>query len=179
MLAEARKSNSGPGILYVQGNAERLPLKDMSVGLVYMSMVYHHLEDQHLSAHECSRVLRSGGYVCLRNSTIELLDSVPYLEYFPAARAISQKRLPPKDALIDTITAHNFELISHDVIKQKFADSLAEYYEKISQRALSDLASISDTDFQVGLRKMAEAIRWEEDSEEIYESIDLFAFRRL
>jgi ubiquinone/menaquinone biosynthesis C-methylase UbiE len=41
------------------------------VDVVFMSMVYHHFADPVVVAKECRRVLRDGGYVCIRNSTGE------------------------------------------------------------------------------------------------------------
>ena len=79
---------------------------------------------------------------------------------------------------IATMEAHGFEPLSHDVLRQKFADTLEEYYEKVSQRALSDLAAISDVDFHAGLKQMAEAARREDHNEGVYEPVDLFVFRR-
>jgi ubiquinone/menaquinone biosynthesis C-methylase UbiE len=36
-----------------------------------MSMVYHHFTDPTAVARECHRVLRQGGYACIRNGTQE------------------------------------------------------------------------------------------------------------
>ena len=53
-----------------------------------------------------------------------------------------------------------------------------QYYEKISHRALSDLAAISDEDFQAGLCRMAESIPRQNDDSAVYEPIDLFTFTK-
>ena len=69
-----------------------------------------------------------------------------------------------------------YELLSHKVLWQLFARNLSEYIEKISRRSLSDLALISDQDFNDGLdRMMLDAKR--SPAGEILEPIDLFIFR--
>jgi len=178
MLAEARKTIREPNIEFVRGDAECLPLHGGIGDLLYLSMVYHHLTDHDLAADEFRRVLRPGGRLCIRNSMVDLLDSVPYLRYFPAARTINAQRLPSQRGLIATMEAHGFKHLSHDVVRQKFADTVKEYYGKISQRALSDLAAISDADFHAGLKQMAVAARREDHNEGVYEPVDLFVFRR-
>ena len=112
----------------------------------------------------------------IRNSTVDLLDKVKYLEYFPSAKAFNQKRLPVKKGLISAIEAVGFELLSHKVLWQKFAISLSEYSEKISKRALSDLVLISDQDFNDGLKRMMFDAKMSPASE-VLEPIDLFIFR--
>src|ERR1700733_1050750 len=57
MLAEARKK-SAPRLRYVRASGEALPLRNGSIDMVFMSMVFHHFEDQLLAARECRRVLR-------------------------------------------------------------------------------------------------------------------------
>ena len=135
MLAEARKAIKERNIEFVQGNAECLPLDGGIGDLLYLSMVYHHLTDHDLVADEFRRVLRPGGYLCIRNSTVDLLDFVPYLQYFPAARAINEQRLPSQHGLIATMGAHGFERISHDVLRQKFADTLKSSSPRINSWA--------------------------------------------
>src|SRR5262249_30804676 len=69
MLAEARRKPISHKVYYVEGTGDALPIADRSVDLVFMSMVYHHFVDPAAVARECRRVLGSGGYVCVRNST--------------------------------------------------------------------------------------------------------------
>ena len=178
MLAEARKAIREPNIGFVRGNAERLPLDGGIGDLLYLSMVYHHLTDRDRAADEFRRVLRPGGRLCIRNSTVGLLESVPYLQYFPTARAINEQRLPSQRGLIATLEAPGFGHISHDVLRQRFADTLKEYSGKVRQRALSDLAAISDADFHAGLKQMDEAVEREDGREGVYEPVDMFVFRR-
>jgi ubiquinone/menaquinone biosynthesis C-methylase UbiE len=62
MLGEARRKLTGRGIIYVDGSGEAPPLRDSSVDLVFMLMVYHHFADTAAAARECQRVLCCGGY---------------------------------------------------------------------------------------------------------------------
>ncbi len=176
MLAKARSSTSNPRVQYHDGSAESLPVADDSACLIYMSMAYHHLSDVALAGREFRRVLRDGGLVCIRNSTKELLESVPYLEYFPTARDANHHRIPSQQDVIDTMRSSGFSLVAHEVVEQRFADSPHEYCHKISQRGLSDLVRLSDAEFETGVRSMKEAIARNELSGPILEPVDLFVF---
>ena len=76
------------GLSYIQAAAEALPLADRSVDVVFMSMVWQHLRDRQLAGSQIARVLRIGGSLCIRTSTLETLDSSLYLCFFPTARRI-------------------------------------------------------------------------------------------
>ena len=162
---------------FVNGDAHILPIKDGSFDLIYLSMVYHHLQKPVKAIQEFQRVLRPGGNLAIRNSTLDLLDTVPHLKYFPSARQVCERMLPGTSELIAEIERNGFILVDHTVINQSFAGSFREYREKIAQRALSDLASIPDSEFKQGLEEMER----DEDSQvpgPIIEPVDLFVFKR-
>ena len=177
MLSQAKTQVSHPQVTFQEGAAEELPCKDESVDLLFMSMVYHHLTSPAQAANEFDRVLAPGGFLCIRNSTRDLLDTVPYLKYFPEALALNRARLPAKRDLIDTMEQAGLSLRSHEVIEQQFADNLAEYYEKIAQRGLSDLTLLADADFEAGLQRMRHELDHAVSAGPILEPIDLFVFQ--
>jgi len=179
MLAVAKLNQKVGRVKFYEGDVLKIPVENEKVDLIFMSMVYHHITDLKIAIREFERVLKTGGYLCIRNSTSDLLNQIPYLKYFPAALEFNRHRLPKKEDLISKITRKKFNLISHDVVEQKFANSFEEYYNKIKLRALSDLTHISDIDFQSGLKKMEISIKKKEIHDEIRESIDLFVFQKI
>ena len=60
MLAQARRKNSRD-VTCVLGSGEDLPLPDSSVGLVFMSMVFHHFAQPAKVARECRRACSARG----------------------------------------------------------------------------------------------------------------------
>lgn len=176
MLTKAMSNVAHPSVRFCKGDAAHLPVDDGWACFVYLSMVYHHISNLCDAAREFRRVLRHDGFLCIRNSTLDLLDQVPYLKYFPSAMAFNQKRLPSQRDVIDILQGNGFTLIKHDVIEQVFADSLCEYCEKVGQRALSDLAALPDTEFGAGMQQMKEAVAHDTESEPVTELIDLFVF---
>ena len=93
MLGQARGKPADGNVVYLQGSAEGLPLRDGCADLVFMSMVYHHFCDSSAVAKECNRVLRQGGYSCIRNGTRE--SDFPHRHFFPL-RALIDSDLPSR-----------------------------------------------------------------------------------
>jgi len=92
MLDQARRKPSIGNAAYWHGLAEALPLRDGCADL-FMSMVYHHFLDPTAVATECHRVLRRGGYACMRNGTRE--SDFPHQYFFPL-RALIDSDLPSR-----------------------------------------------------------------------------------
>jgi hypothetical protein len=76
-----------------------------------MSMVYHHLTDPTVVARECHRVLRQGGYKCIRNGTRE--SDFPHRHSFPALRALIDSELPSRRDIASVFTAGGLTPVVH------------------------------------------------------------------
>lgn len=179
MLSKARGNISSSSVEFREGHAECLPVADSSTCLIFMSMTYHHISDFSVAIGEFKRALRSPGFLCIRNSTKDLLNEVPYLKYFPTARELNNHRIPMQQELIDVVEGGGFSLLIHEVIKQIFAESLREYCEKISRRGLSDLVRIPDVEFEAGVQRMMDDIERNKVRGPIVEPIDLFIFKKV
>ena len=65
MLAAARAENRQAW--FCVGNADALPLRRESLGVVFLSNVMHHLTDLKKAAEGFMRAVESGGFVVIRN----------------------------------------------------------------------------------------------------------------
>jgi ubiquinone/menaquinone biosynthesis C-methylase UbiE len=176
MLDQARRKPTIGNLLYWQGSAEALPLRDGCADLVFMSMVYHNLTDPTAVARECHRVLRQGGYTCIRNSTRE--TDFPHRHFFPALRALIDSDLPSRRDIESVFAAGGFTPVVHQVVTQVTAANWTRFVEKSALRADSFLARLSDDDFQQGmtaLRTPGDAIN---QDDAVTEEIDWFVFTR-
>ena len=177
MLQQGINHVSHPEVCFREGEAEHLPVDDAAASLVFLSMVYHHLNDLHAAVREFRRVLRRDGLLVIRNSTRDTLDDVPYLHYFPGAKSFNKQRFPSRHEIITTMQAHGFSLLALETVKQEFAGSWRDYCDKVGQRALSDLAGLPDSEFAAGMECMHNALAGSEaDDGPVSELIDLFVF---
>lgn len=176
MLEQARRKQRDPRIRYELGRGEGIPLPDNSVDLIFMSMIFHHLEDPALTARECRRVLRDGGTAILRAGTRERISSYPYVPFFPASRPILEECLATGTFMRKVFESVGFCVASVDVVTQGIALNYGAYAEKLSAGADSVLARLSRSDFEAGmdaLRLYAARV----DSQAVFEPIDVFVFR--
>jgi ubiquinone/menaquinone biosynthesis C-methylase UbiE len=167
----------GPSVEWREGSAEAIPLDDRSVDLVWMSQVFHHIEDHAQAMRQIRRVLRPGGYFVLRNGTLENNEDTPWLKCFPEAMEFDRHRLFSQNDLIREVGGSGFACVWWATINQITAPSYAEYSPRIARRALSSLIAISDDEFRRGLAALA---RWIEDMDSdgpVFEPVDLFVFR--
>ncbi len=176
MLAEARKK-SAPGVRYVRGSGEAIPLRDASIDMVFMSMVFHHFEDQPRAASECRRVLREGGTVCLRAATVDRIATYPYVPYFARSRAILEATLQTEARIEAIFHDAGFELARQELVRIQVAANWRSYADKIAAGADSILAQLSESEFLEGMRLLNQHAATA-DAAPVVEVVDLFAFRK-
>ena len=161
---------------WLASNAEYIPLKSGSIDLVFMSNVYHHLENPGLAFRQISRVLADRGNLVVRNGTRETDNEIAWNKFFPEAVKFDEDRIPHKQDIIDFVSSRGFNFIKYTVVYQQFTSSYQEYYEKISQRGLSSLLAISDEAFTRGCKRLREWVDKQPSDTPVFEPIDLFFF---
>jgi ubiquinone/menaquinone biosynthesis C-methylase UbiE len=176
MVDQARRKAATLNVIYRQGSAEALPLADDSADLVWMSMIYHHLDDPTAAVRECHRVLRPGGYVCIRNTSQE--SDFPHRHFFPGLQALIDSELPSWRDIDSVFTVGGFTQVVHQVVTQITAPDWQTFIEKSALRADSFLARLSDEDFQHGMAAMRSTGDTFDQKAPVTEEVDWFVFRR-
>ena len=169
--------NATDGLFFVQARAGEMPLRDGCADLVFASMVWHHIPDRHDAGRDIARVLRRGGYLCIRTPTLEALDSELYLRFFPSARRLNEQIMPARQDLIACLTDCGLQLIHHGIIRHPQNSSPREYAERVGLRAFSDLASISEEEFRRGMEELRQYCAVAPQDQEIAVDVDLFVLR--
>ncbi|UCG43866.1 MAG: methyltransferase domain-containing protein [candidate division WOR-3 bacterium] len=178
MLAEAAANFTAPGVRYLRGSAEAIPLPDDCADLVFLSQVFHHINDMPKAMAEIARILKPCGALCIRNSTTETLETVLYLRFFPTARQANPAKLPTKQELVDAVTGNGFRVHRSTTVTQVFAEDHLRYADKVGLRSLSDLAAISDQEFEAGMELLREYCLKAPAHEPVTDDISLFVFTR-
>ena len=178
MHATAEAKPHPPTVRFVQGRAESIPLDDGVVDLVFMSQVLHHLADGAMALREIGRVLKANGNLCIRQTTRENLDSYYYQRFFPAARAVDERRLPSRTELGGVATSCGFRTVAIETLSHQIAASANEYVDKIALRTYSDLECIDDAAFREGLDSLREHGSAHPDFPKLAEN-DVFIFEKV
>jgi SAM-dependent methyltransferase len=176
MLEHAQRKQRDRRVRYQLGRGEAIPLPNNSVDLVFMSMSFHHFDDQMRVAQECYRVLREGGTALLRTGTRERIRDYPYVPFFPKSIPIMKNLLPTGEFVRTVFAAGGFSTVKCDIVTQQIAPNYAVYADKLAAGADSVLARLAPRDFQAGIEAIrAHAVRVGETP--VTEPIDLFVFR--
>jgi ubiquinone/menaquinone biosynthesis C-methylase UbiE len=160
--------------------ATALPFRAGSIDLALLSMIYHLLATAGAAAAavgELHRVVRQGGWVLVRTPTLEMLDGISWLPFFPGARALDEARLPPRPLIVATFEHAGFVTHAHRTIEQEFANSPLEALEKVRRRPFSTLRLLSDDAFEEGLTRYEAHCRSAPPAP-LMEALDLFVFQR-
>ncbi|MGB3478141.1 MAG: class I SAM-dependent methyltransferase [bacterium] len=179
MLKEAIENVISTKVKFLQGSTEHISLNDDFSDLVFLSQVYHHIEDKNRAFLEIKRVLKTGKFLCIRTSTIENLNTILYLRFFPQALKKDMEFLSSRNDVIDTVHSSGFKLKGHEIVRQKFANNLKEYTEKIKSRGLSDLVSITDGEFHDGLAKLEIYCKEQDTETDVIEELDFFIYTKV
>ncbi len=177
MLREAARETSSSHIEYREGSAESIPLDAHSATLIFMSNAIHHVKSLDKALREMHRVLQPHGIVFIRNYSLENLESLHYLHFFPEAMHISQDMIWPRSTLVEHFTDRGFAKLSQGTVHQEASTDFEAYIRKIESRVYSDLALIPDEAFDRGIARMKEAFTSLE-SGPVLEDVDYFIFQR-
>lgn len=175
MLAEAHKKNASR-VSHVRGPGESLPLRDGTVDMIFMSMVFHHFEDPFGALRECRRLLRAGGTVCLRAATTDRIATYPYVPFFARSRSIQEATIQSQSRIEAIFRDAGFELGRHELVRHEVASNWRSYAQKIAAGADSILAQLSEDEFREGMR-LLNAHAASAGEVPVVEVVDLFAFR--
>ena len=151
MIARARAKHQDVRLRFLEAPGEALPVDDSSIDMVFMSMVLHHLADPAQVALECWRVLRSGGFVCIRNAMADEVDSYPYHDVFPSIRAIIERQLISRERLHGVFEPLGFKVVANEVMWHEIAPDGHAFAEKMALRADSFVAQLPDAEFEAGV----------------------------
>ncbi len=178
MLEEARKKSSRRSVIFKKASGEKLPVEERSVDMVFMSMVFHHLADPEHTAHECHRILRDGGYVCIRNGTIDAIETYPYLRYFRGIRPLIEEQLLSRNQIESIFEDAGFDTVAQKAITCQISSNWRSFADKLAMRADSFLARLPDDDFHTGMTALRAYAEDADPGEPVTEEVDFFVFQR-
>lgn len=139
-----------PGVCWLAGAAERLPVRDRSVDVVWLACVVHYL-DLDATGREHARVLAPGGRVLVRSVFPDRFDELQWLRWFPSARPVDEARMPSLESVIEAWRPHGLRLDERITGRHVVARDLHDLADRLSQQAISTLRLIPDVEVERGL----------------------------
>ena len=179
MLRERLATPDVP-LAFACADATALPFHRAAFDGALLSMVYHLLYAAGVAAvavGEVHRVVHPRGWVLLRTPSLERLDRISWLPFFPGARALDEGRLPPRRQIVTTFEQAGFTTHAHRVIEQEFAPSPLAALEAVRRRPFSTLRLLPDAAFEDGLARYEAHCR-AAPAAPVVEALDFFVFVR-
>jgi SAM-dependent methyltransferase len=155
MRAIAAAEYPHPGVHYLAGRAEAIPLATASCDAVAMFFVLHHIADLQAAALEMSRVLRVGGHVLVAGSFSERLHPRGYYHYIPRAREIEAEVFPTLATATAVFESAGFTVIGLAEVEHEIADDLTAYGARLACRAISTLEYLTEDEVNEGLSRLS------------------------
>lgn len=137
--AEARANRQDARPTFVQGDAQKLPLADASVDVVFNLESALHYPDKRRFIAECRRVLKPGGVLCLGDITTNqkwFFAPIRLMNGLPSQFNSNIRLWSPRDYR-RAFDAESLELFRHEEASRQVADSLADGIAEIMNRGLS------------------------------------------
>lgn len=177
-VAEATRPNAR--VQFVNGDASRIPARDHSFKIAWLSTVIHHIPSLSDAGHELSRVLNARGRVLVRSAFPERSAGIHLFQFFPEASQQLQT-FPTIESLANEWASH-FALAHVEDVPQVTAQSLVEFRSRFSgDRRKSDttLSVLTEGQYKRGIERIdSEIVKREDLSEKVVDFITLAVFER-
>jgi SAM-dependent methyltransferase len=181
MRAQAVRANSHPDVHWVAAVGERLPLRNGTCAIAWVSTVVHHLDDPEAAANELGRVLRPGAPLLVRQAFPgRMRDVTLYRRYFPgAAECLTRPgALPTVEQVEAAFGRAGFRVEDLRSVAQVSATSLAAYRDKVRRRADTGLRLLPDDQFAAGLAALERDADAETTPTPVVDRLDLLVLRK-
>ena len=143
-----------PRVAYVAGRGDAIPLASDSCSAAWLSTMVHHVRDLETAALELRRVLRPDAPVLIREGFTGRTDGIPWLRYFPEARAITEQLWPTVDDVVAAFAPAGFRFEALEPVAQVTARNCREYADLVRVRADSTLVQLTDDEFSTGMQRL-------------------------
>jgi len=157
-MGKAAKQN----LSVVNGDAVRLPIKDSAFDFIFCVNAIHHFLNKDSFLDECKRILKSNGVVAFYGADPHIEKDWYIYDYFNGVLKNDLERFPSFDSLITMLKAKGFlgiNLSLEEKVYHKRVGSDVFNDPFIRKHSNSQLANLSDEEYQTGIDKIREKIK--------------------
>ncbi len=159
MREQAQAQSPHPGVRYLAGSAEDMPVPSGSADYALMFLSWHHVQDKTAAVQELTRVLKPGGRLILRSN---FRDHIPpsgwWLEYFPRGFAVDAALFQPLHEVIAAFTSVGWRVASFGRVTEPSPGTRADMLEQLRLRTHSAFAHFTPGELETGFRRLEQAI---------------------
>ena len=153
-----------PGVSYLSGSAEAIPLSEASVDYTVMFLVWHHVRDQARAVAELTRVSRPGGMVMLRSQFRDYMPRVWWLEYFPRGFETDAAIFQPLADVVAVFAGAGWRVADFAEPTEPSAATRAETLAKLRLRPYSLFEHFAPEEAAAGFERLEAAVAADPDA---------------
>ena len=161
----AQAQPAPPGLRYLAGAAEDIPVPSGTADYALMFLSWHHVQDKLRAVRELERVLRPAGRLLLRSN---FSDHIPpsgwWLEYFPRGFEVDASMFQPLHEVIATFTSAGWRVASFGRVVEPSSGTRGDMLERLRLRAHSTFAHFTPEELETGFRRLEQAVAADPDA---------------
>jgi ubiquinone/menaquinone biosynthesis C-methylase UbiE len=154
----AQVQSQHPGVRYLAGSAEDIPLRSSSADYALMFLSWHHVQDKPRAARELARVVRPAGRLLLRANFRDHHPRPWWLEYFPRGYEVDASLFQPLHEVIATFTSAGWRVAGFGTVTEPSAGTRGEMLERLRLRTLSFFAQLNPDELEAGFSRLEQAV---------------------
>jgi ubiquinone/menaquinone biosynthesis C-methylase UbiE len=155
----AQAQSRHPGVRYVAGSAEDMPVPSASADYALMFLSFHHVQDKPGAVRELARVLKPAARLLLRSN---FSDHIPpsgwWLEHFPRGFEVDAELFQPLHEVIATFTSAGWRVASFARVTEPSSGTRADMLDRLRLRTHSSFAQFTPDELETGFRRLEKAI---------------------
>ncbi|MBT2213160.1 class I SAM-dependent methyltransferase [Actinomadura sp. NEAU-AAG7] len=158
MREDAQMQSLPPGVRYLAGSAEDIPVQPGSADYVLMFLSWHHVQDKPGAIRELSRVLRPGGRLLMRANFSDHHPRYWWLEHFPRGFEVDASLFQPLGEVIAMFTSAGWRVADFSTVTEPSSGTRGDMLERLRLRTGSFFAQLSPDEQAVGFRRLEQAV---------------------
>jgi SAM-dependent methyltransferase len=158
MREVAQAQSLYPGVRYLAGSAEDMPVPSGSADYALMFLSWHHVQDKPRAVRELARVLRPAGRLLLRGNFSDHHPSPWWLEHFPRGLEVDAALFQPLHEVIAMFTSAGWRVTSFGTVAEPPSATRGDMLERLRLRTHSFFAQLSPDELETGFRRLEQAV---------------------
>ncbi|MFB7291682.1 class I SAM-dependent methyltransferase [Actinacidiphila glaucinigra] len=164
-MREVAQTRSGhPGVRYLAGGAEEIPVPSDSADYALLFLSWHHVQDKPRAARELARVLRPGGRLLLRANFSDHHPRPWWLEHFPRGYEVDASIFQPLHEVIAMFTSAGWKVVDYGTVTEPSPGTRGDMLERLRLRTLSFFAQLGPEEVETGFHRLEEAVAADPDA---------------
>lgn len=158
MREVAQAQSRHPGVRYLAGSAEDMPVPSGSADYALMFLSWHHVQDKPRAVRELARVLRPAGRLLLRANFSDHHPEPWWLDHFSRGLEADTALFQPLHEVIATFTAAGWRVAGFGTVTQPSDGTRGDVLERLRLRTHSFFAQLSPGEVEAGFHSIEQAV---------------------